>query len=209
MHTGDLASMDDEGFIFIVDRAKDMIITGGENVYSAEVENAVCQHPAVAMCAVIGIADANWGERVHAVVLPKPGHAVTPDEIIAHCRSTGRRLQSAAHCRDPHRTDADQRRGKGVEDGPARRASAVVSRASMWFLAAFVLVLDISPAFAQTNTGEIAGVVKDASGGVLPGVTVTARHAASGTVVERSRRRRTDASSCPPSGSDSGTSPPR
>ncbi len=87
MHTGDLASMDDEGFIFIVDRAKDMIITGGENVYSAEVENAVCQHPAVAMCAVIGIADANWGERVHAVVLPKPGQAVTPDEIIAHCRA--------------------------------------------------------------------------------------------------------------------------
>lgn len=87
MHTGDLASMDDDGFIFIVDRAKDMIITGGENVYSAEVENAVCQHPAVAMCAVIGIADAQWGERVHAVVVPKPGQTVTPDEIVGHCRS--------------------------------------------------------------------------------------------------------------------------
>ena len=87
MHTGDLASMDDEGFVFIVDRAKDMIITGGENVYSAEVENAVCQHPAVAMCAVIGIADPQWGERVHAVVLPKPGQAVTADEIIGHCRA--------------------------------------------------------------------------------------------------------------------------
>ena len=87
MHTGDLASMDDEGFVFIVDRAKDMIITGGENVYSAEVENAVCQHPAVAMCAVIGIADAQWGERVHAVVVPKPGQTVTPDEIVGHCRS--------------------------------------------------------------------------------------------------------------------------
>jgi acyl-CoA synthetase (AMP-forming)/AMP-acid ligase II len=86
MHTGDLASMDEDGFIFIVDRAKDMIITGGENVYSAEVENVVHQHPAVAMCAVIGIPDERWGERVHAVVLPKAGRSVTAEEIITFCR---------------------------------------------------------------------------------------------------------------------------
>ena len=68
MHTGDGGYMDDDGFVFVVDRIKDMIITGGENVYSAEVENAIYQHPAVAMCAVIGVPDEQWGERVHAVV---------------------------------------------------------------------------------------------------------------------------------------------
>jgi long-chain acyl-CoA synthetase len=86
MHTGDGGYMDDEGFVFVVDRIKDMIITGGENVYSAEVENAIYQHPAVAMCAVIGIPDEQWGERVHAVVAVKPGQAATEAEIIAHCR---------------------------------------------------------------------------------------------------------------------------
>jgi long-chain acyl-CoA synthetase len=86
MHTGDGGYMDDEGFVFVVDRIKDMIISGGENVYSAEVENAIYQHPAVAMCAVIGVADEQWGERVHAVVAVKPGQAATEAEIIAHCR---------------------------------------------------------------------------------------------------------------------------
>jgi len=87
MHTGDGGYMDDDGFVFVVDRIKDMIITGGENVYSAEVENAIYQHPAVAMCAVIGVPDEHWGERVHAVISVKPGHTVTADEIVAHCRT--------------------------------------------------------------------------------------------------------------------------
>jgi acyl-CoA synthetase (AMP-forming)/AMP-acid ligase II len=69
MHTGDGGRMDGEGFVYVVDRVKDMIITGGENVYSVEVEQAVAQHPAVAACAVIGVPDADWGERVHAVVV--------------------------------------------------------------------------------------------------------------------------------------------
>jgi long-chain acyl-CoA synthetase len=86
MHTGDGGYMDDEGFVFVVDRIKDMIITGGENVYSAEVENAIYQHPAVAMCAVIGVPDEQWGERVHAVVALKPGQTTTEAEIIAHTR---------------------------------------------------------------------------------------------------------------------------
>jgi acyl-CoA synthetase (AMP-forming)/AMP-acid ligase II len=86
MHTGDGGYMDDEGFVFVVDRIKDMIITGGENVYSAEVENAIYQHPAVAMCAVIGVPDEQWGERVHAVVSLKPGQMTTEPEIVAHCR---------------------------------------------------------------------------------------------------------------------------
>jgi acyl-CoA synthetase (AMP-forming)/AMP-acid ligase II len=87
MHTGDAAYMDDDGYIFIVDRVKDMIVTGGENVYSAEVENAVAQHPAVAMCAVIGVPDPDWGERVHAVVVLRPGASATAEEIRDHAKT--------------------------------------------------------------------------------------------------------------------------
>ena len=87
MHTGDGGYMDDDGFVFVVDRIKDMMITGGENVYSAEVENAIYQHPAVAMCAVIGVPDERWGERVHAVVSVKPERPVTEAELVAHCRT--------------------------------------------------------------------------------------------------------------------------
>src|SRR5204863_5611102 len=82
MHTGDGGYMDDDGFVYVVDRVKDMIISGGENVYSAEVENAIYQHPAVAMCAVIGVPDEQWGERVHAVVALKPGQSTTEAEIV-------------------------------------------------------------------------------------------------------------------------------
>ncbi len=85
MHTGDAAYMDDDGFVFIVDRVKDMIISGGENVYSAEVENAVMQFPAVAECAVIGVPDDKWGERVHAIVVPRPGMSIDPDALVEHC----------------------------------------------------------------------------------------------------------------------------
>jgi acyl-CoA synthetase (AMP-forming)/AMP-acid ligase II len=87
MHTGDGAWMDEDGFIFIADRLKDMIISGGENVYSGEVENALAQHPAVASCAVIGIPSDQWGETVHAVVVKKPGQEVTPEALIAHCKA--------------------------------------------------------------------------------------------------------------------------
>ncbi|HTK63471.1 MAG TPA: long-chain fatty acid--CoA ligase [Pseudonocardia sp.] len=69
MHTGDGGYVDERGYLFIVDRIKDMIVSGGENVYSVEVENALAKHPAVASCAVIGVPDENWGERVHAVVV--------------------------------------------------------------------------------------------------------------------------------------------
>jgi len=86
MHTGDGAYMDDDGFIFIADRLKDMIISGGENIYSAEVENALAQHPAVAACAVIGIPSDQWGESVHAVVVLKPDTAPGADALIAHCK---------------------------------------------------------------------------------------------------------------------------
>ncbi len=87
MHTGDGAYMDEDGFIFVVDRVKDMIISGGENVYSVEVENAIAQHPAVAACAVIGIPDSKWGEAVHAFVVRKSGADDTSaEDIKMHCR---------------------------------------------------------------------------------------------------------------------------
>jgi long-chain acyl-CoA synthetase len=87
MHTGDLATIDEENYIYIVDRAKDLIISGGENIYSVEVENALYTHPAVLEVAVIGIPDDVWGEAVHAVVVCKPGAWVTSDELIAHTRT--------------------------------------------------------------------------------------------------------------------------
>jgi acyl-CoA synthetase (AMP-forming)/AMP-acid ligase II len=85
MHTGDAGSMDDEGYVFLSDRIKDMIITGGENVYSVEVENVLCRHPSVATAAVIGVPDDVYGERVHAVVVPTAGQTVTLDELRAFC----------------------------------------------------------------------------------------------------------------------------
>ena len=85
MHTGDAGRMDDEGYVYLTDRLKDMIVSGGENVYSIEVENALAQHPAVATCAVIGVPDDTWGERVHAVVVPAAGATVTLEELRAFC----------------------------------------------------------------------------------------------------------------------------
>jgi acyl-CoA synthetase (AMP-forming)/AMP-acid ligase II len=87
MHTGDGAYMDNDGFIFIADRLKDMIISGGENIYSGEVENALAQHPAVAACAVIGVPNDVWGEAVHAVIVCKSGQNTTAEELIAHCKT--------------------------------------------------------------------------------------------------------------------------
>src|SRR5882757_4051896 len=86
MHTGDGAYMDEDGYVYIVDRIKDMIVTGGENVYSAEVENALSTHPAVAMCAVIGVPDEEFGERVHAVVILIAGATATHEELREHCK---------------------------------------------------------------------------------------------------------------------------
>jgi acyl-CoA synthetase (AMP-forming)/AMP-acid ligase II len=86
MHTGDGGYQDEDGFLFIVDRLKDMIVTGGENVYSGEVENAISQHPSVAACAVIAVPDEQWGERVHAVIVLKQEAELNKEELQAHCR---------------------------------------------------------------------------------------------------------------------------
>ncbi|MDM0021154.1 AMP-binding protein [Variovorax saccharolyticus] len=83
LHTGDMARRDAEGFLYLVDRAKDMIISGGFNVYSSEVENCLAQHPAVALSAVIGVPHDKWGEAVMAVVVLKEGAAAGADELVA------------------------------------------------------------------------------------------------------------------------------
>ena len=85
-HSGDLGCMNAQGYVFLVDRAKDMIISGGENVYSTEVEEVLYKHPAVLEAAVFGVPDATWGEAVHAVVVPRPEHAVETVSLIAFCR---------------------------------------------------------------------------------------------------------------------------
>ena len=77
-HSGDVGHMDDDGYVYLVDRLNDMIVTGGENVYSIEVEKAIDSHPAVAQVAVIGIPHDVWGEQVHAIVVLRPGQPTSP-----------------------------------------------------------------------------------------------------------------------------------
>jgi acyl-CoA synthetase (AMP-forming)/AMP-acid ligase II len=84
--TGDAGYFDDDGYLYIVDRVKDMVVTGGENVFTTEVENAVISHDAVQDVAVIGIPHEEWGESVHAIVILHPGQSVTEAELISHCR---------------------------------------------------------------------------------------------------------------------------
>lgn len=86
MHTGDGGYLDADGYLFIVDRLKDMIVTGAENVYSAEVEDVIARMPQVSQCAVIGVPDAQWVERVHAVIVLRAGHVLQPEEVTAFCR---------------------------------------------------------------------------------------------------------------------------
>jgi len=88
LHTGDLVKIDEEGYIYYMDRKKDMIISGGENIYSKEVEDAIITHPAVAEVAIIGVPDEKWGESVKALVVLKEGYEASEEEIIEHCKKS-------------------------------------------------------------------------------------------------------------------------
>jgi acyl-CoA synthetase (AMP-forming)/AMP-acid ligase II len=99
LYTGDMAVIDEEGYVTIVDRKKDMILTGGENVYSTEVENVLYMHTAILECAVVGVPDPKWGEAVKAIVVLKPGQRVTEQEIIQFCK------EKMAHYKAPKSID--------------------------------------------------------------------------------------------------------
>ncbi len=86
-YTGDIGRMDEHGYLYLLDRKKDLIITGGELVYSLEVESALYEHPKVQECAVVGVPDETYGEALLAAIVPAPGKAPTPEELIKHCRS--------------------------------------------------------------------------------------------------------------------------
>jgi acyl-CoA synthetase (AMP-forming)/AMP-acid ligase II len=86
LHTGDMGYYDELGYIYIVDRKKDMIISGGENIYPREVEEILCQHPSVLEAAVVGVPDPYWVERVHALVVLKKGTSVTAKELVDFCK---------------------------------------------------------------------------------------------------------------------------
>jgi acyl-CoA synthetase (AMP-forming)/AMP-acid ligase II len=85
-HSGDLLRQDEEGFFYVVDRKKDMIVSGGENIYPAEIEEVLFQHPKILECAVFGVFDEEWGESVKAVVTVKPGEELTEEDVVEHCK---------------------------------------------------------------------------------------------------------------------------
>jgi acyl-CoA synthetase (AMP-forming)/AMP-acid ligase II len=87
LHTGDLGYMDRDGYVYIVDRAKDMIISGGNNIYAREVEEVLLTHPQIVEAAVIGVPDPYWGESVHAIVAVQPGSTISEEEVIKHCQT--------------------------------------------------------------------------------------------------------------------------
>jgi len=121
MRTGDIGYLDEDGFLFVVDRKKDMIVSGGENIYSREVEEALATHAAVREAAVVGVADRTWGESVFAFITTAPGAVVTSEELVAHCR---RQIASYKKPRFIKVIDALPRIFNGKVDKKALRALA-------------------------------------------------------------------------------------
>jgi long-chain acyl-CoA synthetase len=122
LHTGDAGYVDADGYLYIHDRIKDMIISGGENVYPAEVENVLFSHPAVADAAVIGVPDAHWGEAVKAVVVRQTTSTLTDAELIAYCR------ERIAHYKAPKSVDFVE----SLPRNPSGKVLKRVLRAPYW-----------------------------------------------------------------------------
>jgi acyl-CoA synthetase (AMP-forming)/AMP-acid ligase II len=122
MHTGDIGYVDEDGFLFVVDRKKDMIVSGGENIYSREVEEALSTHAAIKEAAVVGVPDPTWGESVFAFVTTAPGAGITADELVAHCR---RQIASYKKPRFVRVVEALPRIFNGKVDKKALRAMAI------------------------------------------------------------------------------------
>jgi acyl-CoA synthetase (AMP-forming)/AMP-acid ligase II len=116
IRSGDIGRVDDEGFVYIMDRVKDMIITGGENVYGPEVESTLSDCPGVGEAVIIGIPDERWGEAVKAIVLPAPGAKLSADDVIAFCRA---RL---AHYQCPTSVDFVEELPRGATGKVLKRA---------------------------------------------------------------------------------------
>ena len=124
MHTGDIGRFDSEGFLYILDRKKDMIKPGGENVYSPEVESMILAHPSVLEASVIGVPCTKWGESIRAVVVCRPDHAIEEMELIAWCRDRTDAFQMSYLGRR-HRRSAQRRDRQDLETSCAR---------TLWFL---------------------------------------------------------------------------
>jgi acyl-CoA synthetase (AMP-forming)/AMP-acid ligase II len=131
-HTGDAGTRDEDGNLFLVDRLKDMIVSGGENIYSAEVERALSGHPSVVSVAVVGVPDEKWGERVVAFVVPHPGRSVDVSELVTHCRGmiAGYKVPKEIHLTDALPLTATGKVQKAVlrqqlrADAPANQESS-------------------------------------------------------------------------------------
>ena len=126
IYTGDAGYFDEDGYLYIHDRLKDMVVSGGSNIYPAEVENALYGHPAIADVAVIGVPDQRWGEAVKAVVVRQHGAAVTEAELIAYAR------ERIAHYKAPKSVDFVDAlpRNPSGQDPQAGAAGALLGRAA-------------------------------------------------------------------------------
>ena len=109
-HTGDLATMDAEGYVLIVDRAKDIIISGGENISSVEIENVLYKHPDVLECAVIAVPDEKWGEVPAALAVLKKTAAISPEDLATFCRGASGKIQGPQTDHVPPRTPENRLR---------------------------------------------------------------------------------------------------
>ena len=109
---GDVGYLDDDGYLFLCDRRSDVIISGGVNIYPAQIENALLDLPAVVDCCVVGVPDDEWGERVHAVVQRAPAEDIDADVILAHCAAPPRPVPGAAQPRVRRGAAPTQRPGK-------------------------------------------------------------------------------------------------